>query len=377
MHSTYTTILLKHLFFDDTKYIGLKYYSNAKIDALVAGLPGISWSSTFQMHYVPNTKEHLNLLYQTFRGHAWLNGSHFFNQKPLKNGNETILLDDYRKRQLPPDYRAAPEEYLKKFETRRYSKNTAKNYIACFEAFLNHYKDRELNTLTEKDCESYLHLKAQQGASAAHLNAMVNSIKFYFEVVMEMPNRFYSMDRPMKEERLPKVLSKAEVKRMIQCTENIKHRCILSLLYSAGLRRQELLNLQITDIDSERMVIRVQQAKGKKDRYTLLSQTLLNELRHYYKQWQPQRYLFEGMRGEQYAAGSVRLVVKQAAARARILRDVTPHMLRHSFATHLLEAGTDIRYIQTLLGHSSTKTTEIYTQVSLVNIRSIKNPLDE
>ena len=164
---------------------------------------------------------------------------------------------------------------------------------------------------------------------------------------------------------------------MIQCTENIKHRCILSLLYSAGLRRQELLNLQITDIDSERMVIRVQQAKGKKDRYTLLSQTLLNELRHYYKQWQPQRYLFEGMRGEQYAAGSVRLVVKQAAARARILRDVTPHMLRHSFATHLLEAGTDIRYIQTLLGHSSTKTTEIYTQVSLVNIRSIKNPLDE
>jgi site-specific recombinase XerD len=206
---------------------------------------------------------------------------------------------------------------------------------------------------------------------------MLNSIKFYYENVMGMPNRFYAIDRPQKIERLPKVLSKFEVQQLITFAGNIKHKCVISLLYSAGLRRQELLDLKIADVDSKRMMIRVDQGKGKKDRYTVLSQSLLNDLRQYFKEWQPKVYLFEGAKGDKYSSGSVRAIVMNTAQRARIHKKVTPHMLRHSFATHLLESGTDIRYIQTLLGHSTTKTTEIYTQVSMISMQGIKSPLDD
>ena len=142
------------------------------------------------------------------------------------------------------------------------------------------------------------------------------------------------------------------------------------------MRRQELLDLKVVDVDSSRMVIRVNQGKGKKDRYTLLSQRTLLDLRTYFKVWKPKLYLFEGAKGKKYTASSVQAIVKKAANNGRIYKNVTPHMLRDSFATHLLEAGTDLRYIQNLLGHSSSKTTEIYTQVSMINIQQIKSPLD-
>lgn len=163
---------------------------------------------------------------------------------------------------------------------------------------------------------------------------------------------------------------------IINHTSNIKHKCIVSLLYSSGLRRGELLNLKPTDIDSKRMLIRVRQAKGNKDRYTLLSAGVLEDLRSYWKAWRPEVWLFEGARGKQYSGSSVVKLVQRAACNANIRKRVTPHMLRHCFATHLLEEGTDIRHIQVLLGHSSTKTTEIYTQVAVPNLRSIKSPID-
>ena len=191
-----------------------------------------------------------------------------------------------------------------------------------------------------------------------------------------MPNRMYTIERPRKESKLPKVLSVEEVKLLIENTNNIKHRCVISLLYSAGLRRSELLNLKVNDIDSKRMLIFIRSAKGNKDRYTLLSKATLTDLRIYFKQWQPKVFLFEGMKGNKYSPTSVANVVNKAALKAKIIKKVTPHMLRHSFATHLLENNTDLRYIQTLLGHSSTKTTEVYTQVAVNNIQNIKSPLD-
>ena len=191
-----------------------------------------------------------------------------------------------------------------------------------------------------------------------------------------MPNRFYSIERPFKEVKLPKVLSQEEVKKIINATNNIKHRCIVGLLYSAGLRRQELLNLRIQDIDSKRMLVTIHQGKGKKDRITVLSEKVLEDLRLYFKEWKPTHYLFEGKPGEKYGRSSIGKIISRAASKSKISKVVTPHMLRHSFATHLLEAGTDLRYIQTLLGHTSSKTTEIYTQVSLGHMQSIKSPLD-
>jgi len=216
----------------------------------------------------------------------------------------------------------------------------------------------------------------QTGKSNSYINQMINSIKFYYEVVLQMPNRFYSIERPRKRETLPKVISLEEVQSIIKNTNNIKHRCIVSLLYSAGLRRSELLNLKLEDIDSKRMVITVKNGKGNKDRLTILSGTVLKDLRQYFLEWKPKIYLFEGKNNEKYSASSVLLIIKNAAKKAGIRKNITPHMLRHSFATHLLENGTDLRYIQVLLGHSSTRTTEIYTQVAINNIKTIKSPIE-
>lgn len=191
-----------------------------------------------------------------------------------------------------------------------------------------------------------------------------------------MPNRFYKIERPRKEKKLPKVLSKEDVLSIIANTNNLKHKCIVSLLYSSGIRRNELVNLKILDIDSKRMLIRIESAKGNKDRYTLLSHSLLKDLREYYQQYKPEKYIVEGLYGNQYSGQSIGKVVLNAAIKAGIKIPVTPHMLRHSFATHLLEAGVDLRQIQVLLGHSSSKATEIYTNVATTTFKKIKNPLD-
>ncbi|MDG1914244.1 MAG: tyrosine-type recombinase/integrase [Crocinitomix sp.] len=150
----------------------------------------------------------------------------------------------------------------------------------------------------------------------------------------------------------------------------------MSLLYSAGLRRQELLDLKITDVDSERIIISVNKGKGRKDRVTILSEKASVDLRKYFKEWRPKTYLFEIKIGEKYGRSSVGKILDRAACKAQINKRITPHMIRHSFAMHLLEAGTNLRHIQTLLGHSSSKATEIYTRVSLQHIQNLKRPLD-
>lgn len=204
----------------------------------------------------------------------------------------------------------------------------------------------------------------------------INAIKFYYEIVLEMPNRFYSIERPRKESKLPKVLSKEEIISIINHTNNIKHKCIVSLLYSSGLRRNELLQLKLKDIDSRRMVIRVEQAKGNKDRYTVLNKSVLDDMRKYFKIYKPKTYLFENpISYNKYSSSSVLQIVVKSAINAGIKERVTPHMLRHSFAMHLLESGTDIRYIQLLLGYNSTKTTEIYTHVPTNSFTGIEDLL--
>jgi site-specific recombinase XerD len=193
---------------------------------------------------------------------------------------------------------------------------------------------------------------------------------------MGMPNRFYSVDRPKRVQRLPQVISKEDMVRIVANIGNIKHKCIISLIYSAGLRRSELIQLKISDIDSQRMMIFIRGGKGNKDRYTLLSNSVLRDLRKYHQEYQPKAYLFEGVHGGRYSASSIRKILNRAVQKVGINRRVTPHMLRHSFATHLLEDKVDLRYIQTLLGHKNSKTTEIYTHVAQYAIRGIKSPLD-
>lgn len=369
------SITLKHLLIDNRKCIGLKYNTNKVLQALVDSLPDVSWSKAFGMFYISNNKTNLELIFKTFKGVAWVNGNYFFAERVINKENAIVNFKRYRNRIPKEGHKYCPEEYLLKLELKRYSENTVRNYVSCFEAFINHYYHTDPIDLNEMDVRNYLQKLIQDGKSNSYVNLAVNSIKFFYEVVHGMPNRFYSIERPRKQKQLPNVISKEEVMKLMEHTNNIKHKCIVGLLYSSGLRRGELLNLLVTDIDSKRMMVHIKNAKGNKDRYSILSPSILKNLKEYYKVYRPSKYLFEGSKGGKYSVTSVLKLIDSAAARAGITKKVTPHMLRHSFATHLLENGTDLRHIQLLLGHSSTKTTEIYTHVANRSFMDIKDLL--
>lgn len=302
-----------------------------------------------------------------------------------RNGKE-YRYEVFHKQQVKPrlsyrggiNYRRCPDEYIAKLTELRYSNNTLETYKHMFEEFINYYHDIEIDEITDSMIIDFLrYLVSERNISGSYQNQSINAIKFYYERVRGGQRKIYSIERPRKEKYLPEVLSEEEIVKILNVTGNLKHKAVLMTIYSAGLRISELLNLRIKDIDSQRMQIRVVQAKGKKDRYTLLGEKTLEILRKYVKEYKPNDWLFEGMNGEQYSKKAVQKFLKTGVEKAGIKKRVTIHTLRHSFATHLLEAGTDIRYIQSLLGHSSGKTTEIYTHITTKGFEQIKSPLDK
>ncbi len=218
----------------------------------------------------------------------------------------------------------------------------------------------------------------KKGLSFSSQNQLVNGLKLYFGQVEKTAIQIDKLERPRKQHTLPNVLSKEEIKEILEAPTNLKHRAMLSLIYACGLRRSELLNLKISDVDSKRHMLIIRNSKGYKDRQVPISDKTIEMLREYYKAYKPKIWLFEGQTtGEKYSAESLQNVLKQALAKAGIKKPATLHWLRHSYATHLLEAGTDLRYIQELLGHKSSKTTEIYTHVSQKSLQKIKSPFDD
>lgn len=368
-------ITLKHLLIDNQKQIGLQFYPDHVLQKLIKTLPEVRWSKEFGMVYLANTKPNIAQIFKTFAGIAWIDSGRFFGKRQSKEYNPDLKVQRRNKTSDNP-LPDCPREYIQKLEVNKYAANTAKIYIHYFEIFMGHFEGKELLEINELDISNYMQELVQLGKSDTYLNQMINAIKFYYEVVLGMPNRFYAIDRPRQKKKLPVVISKEEVKSLIDAIDNIKHKCIVQILYSSGVRRAELLSLKPEHIDSKRMVISVVHGKGGKDRLTLLSPVVLENLREYFRIHRPKEYLFEGERGGQYSTASVRMILKKAAKKAGIRKAITPHVLRHSFATHLLEAGTDLRYIQTLLGHSSSVTTEKYTFVATNVIAKINNPLD-
>ncbi|WP_243345527.1 tyrosine-type recombinase/integrase [Parabacteroides sp. FAFU027] len=276
------------------------------------------------------------------------------------------------------NYKTCPIEYIEKLKELRYSQHTINSYTDLFEEFINHYEAHQPENITEPMIIDFLrYLVNERKISTSYQNQSINAIKFYYERVLGGNRKIYIIDRPREEKYLPEVLSTEEVTMILNATENLKHKAILMTIYSAGLRISEAIDLKIKDIDSQRMQIRVEQGKGKKDRYTLLGYKTLEILRKYFLQYKPKVWLFEGANGEQYSRSSIKKILKAAVAKTNIKKHVTVHTLRHSFATHLLEAGTDLRYIQNLLGHESSKTTEIYTHITTKGFEQIKSPLDQ
>lgn len=276
------------------------------------------------------------------------------------------------------NYRKCPQNYIDKLLELRYSTNTIETYTDLFEEFINFFENISVNDINGEMISEFLqYLTIQRRVSYSYHNQSINAIKFYYERVLNKPSQTFTIERPRKETQLPEVFSEEEIQAILKTVKNLKHKAILMTIYSGGLRISELINLKIKDIDSQRMQIRIEQAKGKKDRYTLLSNKTLNVLRQYFAEYKPKVWLFEGSKGEKYSARSIQMILKQAVQQVGIKKRVSVHTLRHSFATHLLEAGTDLRYIQNLLGHESSKTTEIYTHITTKGFDQIKNPLDK
>jgi integrase/recombinase XerD len=281
---------------------------------------------------------------------------------------------------------AAAEQALVTFEQymvhKRYSASTIKTYLEATRLFLRYTKvqsEAQLKAFTAADINTFNYeFVVRNGHSRSYQNQIVNALKLFFRTVADRKLEPQQIERPRSDHRLPHVLSKEEVKRLLDQTVNVKHRTMLSLIYACGLRRGELLALKLGDIDGARKVLWVRGGKGAKDRMLPLSEKVLLMLRDYYKGYRPKVWLFEGDRaGERYGERSLQQVFKQACARSGVRSSASLHWLRHSYATHLLEAGTDLRYIQELLGHKSSRTTEIYTHVSKRALEQIRSPFDD
>jgi integrase/recombinase XerD len=277
-----------------------------------------------------------------------------------------------------PNYRQCPDEYKQKLIELRYSNHTLKTYSSMFEEFINYYNSYDTDKIDERQITTFLrYLVTERKVSTSYQNQSINAIKFYYERVLGGQRKIYYIERPRIEKTLPTVLSKEEVVAVLKNIKNLKHKTIIITIYSAGLRIGEVTRLKAGDIDSDRMQIFVRQSKGKKDRYTVLSQKALDLLRQYHKEYKPKDFLFEGPTGGQYSYTSIQNILKAAIAKTNITKHTTVHTLRHSFATHMLEDGTDVRYIQSMLGHESSKTTEIYTHITTRGLENIKSPLDQ
>lgn len=262
---------------------------------------------------------------------------------------------------------------------KRYSPVTIETYMEVVKRFFAYYKDKDPVEIDGEDFKNYfLELFTKRNMSYSFQKHVISAVKFFFKRVLRKDTSAYYFQIPSSPEaNLPMVLSKDEVRDIINEPNNLKHRVVLMTVYSAGLRLSEVVNLKLSDIDSKRMLIYVRCGKGRKDRTTLLSYELLKELRIYYKKYKPRVWLFEGRDGGQYSKRSVQQIFKRALRNSGIDKKASVHTLRHSFATHLLEDGVDLRYIQKLLGHRSIKTSQVYTHITSKGMAKLKSPLDD
>lgn len=329
--------------------IAVFFEKDAILNARIKQFEGVRWSSRLGAWHLPDTDTYREL----FR----------LPKRFVQNASHAQKIDEF-------------EQWLL---SKRYAENSIKTYKEALKAFLGFFNDKEIKDFVSQDLvvfnNEYI---IKKRLSISYQNQIVNAIKLFFKSIEHQKMNPELLHRPRTEKALPNVLSKEEIKQLLDALQNPKHRMMLTLIYSCGLRRSELLNLKPTDIDGHRKLVIIRQSKGKKDRIVPLSDKVLTHLRVYYKMAQPKVWLFEGqVPGTRYDERSLSNVLKQALAKTTIQKPVSLHWLRHSYATHLLEAGTDLRYIQEILGHKSSKTTEIYTHVSTHNIQKIRSPFDD
>ncbi len=359
----------------EQEVLKILFEKNESLQYAIRALSGLRWSKTMACWYVPLRSGLNNELFALLKGKAWLDYSALkapTDMLPAATESEKLPL------QLPAEIQLKIIEFARWMRSKRYSPNTINTYCDALKCFLNFNKHKRPEDIHNHDLVAFNNdYILKQGLSSSYQNQVVNAVKLFFRIVEARQLNPELIHRPKRQKVLPNVLSKEEVKKILTALSNIKHKAMLSLIYSCGLRRSELLNLTLRDIDSNRKVIVVRQSKGRKDRIVPLSEKVLVILREYYLACKPKHWVFEGQNGQgQYDESSLAAVLKQAVEKSNIKKPVTLHWLRHSYATHLLESGTDLRYIQEILGHSRSTVTEIYTHVSNKSIQKVVSPFD-
>ncbi|MBS3993644.1 MAG: site-specific integrase [Bacteroidetes bacterium] len=355
--------------------IAIRFPYNFAAKEYLKQLQGVYWSATFKTFYIAHTQADFDRLFEHVLKKDWTVDAgllRFDEHDGLLVGDKSVVAIKNEKHL----------ELIKKFgqwmRQKRYSESTINTYATMLDLFFRYYHQKSISEIKELDIvrfnQQYI---LKNNYSTTFQNQLINALKLFYQKYSNTHLQVDKLERPKKEKKLPEVLSMDEVAALLTSVKNSKHKTLLSLIYSCGLRIGEALSLQLNAIDSKRMMIHLKSAKGKKDRFVPLSPKILQLIRSYYQSYKPKVYLFEGGNGGPYDPSSARAIFHKAVAAAGISKNVTLHTLRHSYATHLLESGTDIRLIQTLLGHNDPKTTMIYTHVSSSSLQKIENPFDK
>ncbi len=354
------------------------HYNDAIINAIKKLDIGATWSATQKSWYINLEDSLLRKLYTHLNKTVNIDYSALKNKKTLAERNLIVPYSEkvYLKYLLNFEQKELLNKYYKYLRGKRFSNSTLKTYTYLIAEFLIYKNKEEAIDLRciEKHIENVI---VKKQASISTHRQFISTMKHFLVFVGSDLELDFNAVAPKKDTKLPNILSKEEVISLIRVTKNLKHRVCIALIYSSGLRISELLHLKIKDLDVSRMVLKVENSKGRKDRYVPIAQVMLPLIKNYIATYAPTHYLIEGLeKGQKYSAASIRKFLKRSCYDAKIQKKVTPHTLRHSYATHLLENGTDIRYIQSLLGHSRPETTMIYTHVQSEDLQKITNPLD-
>ena len=333
-------------------------------------IDGAFWNSRLRCWTVPHSRPVVKKL-------ALLGNELGCYMPDLEQMDQEVYFEDTNKR-LSAEKTSTMEAFRVYLKGRRYSAKTVISYSEALRTFLEFTVDKELSEMAEKDLINFnAEYIIPKKYSWSYQNQVISALKIYFRVILHKSELAIRLERPRGGRHLPDIFSVEEVERLLKSIRNTKHRAAIALIYACGLRRSELIHLQLRDVDSKRKLLIIKGGKGDKDRVVPLPDRMIEMLREYYKLYRPASWLFEGAeKGEQWSETSLREVFIRAIKAAGIKKRLTLHSLRHTYATHLLENGIDLRFIQVLLGHKSSRTTEIYTHVMARSIEKIRSPFE-
>lgn len=375
------TVILERAIHREKQRILLKFEYDQQLISIVKTIEGARWSQTLRCWHVENKPASLKTIYRALKSHAKIDATRIFNKS--QEVHKHVRTRKMVAHKLANQVDAGIEDRLASFKKwmiqKRYSERTIRTYISLLKVFFRFLQNKRVEAVTEEDVLRFnSEYVIEGGFSSTFQNQVINAVKLFFFTVQKRAITPELIERPRTGRSLPNVLSKEEVEKLLTTPLNFKHKVMLSLVYACGLRRSELLNLKLWHVDYDRKLLVIKGAKGNKDRIAPLPVKIVATIKEYVRRYKPTEWLFEGQKkGQRYSETSLQEVFRTNVEKSGINKSATLHWLRHSYATHLLENGTDLRYIQEILGHKSSKTTEIYTHVSQKNIERIKSPFDD